>query len=107
MLVIRLQRTGRRNIPAYRIVVAEKARAVKKDVLEIAGHYLPQQKPAVFAVKKDRVEYWITKGAKPSNTLARLLKNAGMKNMERFIQRYSKQKSRSEQPAEAATPAAA
>ncbi len=41
MLVVRLQRTGRKNLPAYRIVVAEKARPVKGKYLEIVGHYLP------------------------------------------------------------------
>ncbi len=108
MLVIRLQRTGRENLPSYRIVVAEKARPVKGKFQEIVGHYLPARDPAVFEVKQDRVTHWVSKGATPSDTVARLLKRAGMKDMEKFIQRYAKQKSKKEQPeAPAAAPAAA
>ena len=110
MLVIRLQRTGRENTPTYRIVVSEKARHAKKGQFEIVGHYLPSQKTPVFECKQDRVEYWISKGAQPSDTLARLLRKAGMKNMEKFMKRYSKQKSKSEPvaptPAPTPTPAA-
>lgn len=104
MLVIRLQRTGRENLPSYRVVVAEKARPVKGKYMEIVGHYLPAQKPAVFKPEVERIEHWVKLGACPSNTVARLLKKAGVKNMDKFIIRYAKQKSKSE---EAAAPAAA
>lgn len=107
MLVIRLQRTGRSNLATYRIVVAEKARAVKGKFLEIVGHYLPQRDPAVLEVKQDRVEHWIKLGAQPSDTMARLLKRAGMKNMEKYMLRYTKQKPRGEQPEAPAEAAAA
>ena len=99
MLVIRLQRTGRRNLATYRIVVAEKARAVKGKFLEIIGHYLPQRTPAVFQVKEERVRHWIGKGAQPSNTAARLLKRAGMKDMDAFVIRYVKRKPKGEETA--------
>ena len=102
MLVIRLQRTGRENTPSYRIVVSEKARHAKKGTLENVGHYLPSRTVPVFVCQQDRVEYWISKGAKPSDTIARLLRKAGMKNMDKFIQKYTTQKSKSEVPAEAA-----
>lgn len=105
MLVIRLQRTGRENVPSYRIVLSEKARHAKKGTIEIIGHYLPGQAKPVFECKKDRVEHWVKMGAHPSNTLARLLKKAGVAGMDKFIERYAKQKSKSEQPA-AAPPAA-
>ncbi len=106
MLVIRLQRTGRENTPTFRIVVSEKARSAKKGTLEIVGHFIPNRETPVFDCKQDRVEYWISKGAQPSDTLARHLKRVGMKNMDKFILRYAKQKSKSEVPA-AAAPAAA
>lgn len=105
MLVIRLQRTGRKNLATYRIVVAEKARAVKGRFLEILGHYLPMQKTAVFSCDQERVTHWIQKGAIPSDTLARLLRKEGMKGMDRYIQRYTKRKSKNA-PEEAAAPAA-
>ncbi len=107
MLVIRLQRTGRENTPTFRIVVSEKARSAKKGTLEILGHFLPSREKPVFECKQDRVEYWISKGAKPSDTLARHLKHAGMKNMEKFMVRYTKKKSKNEEAAAPTAPAAA
>lgn len=108
MLVIRLQRTGRENTPTYRVVVSEKARSAKKGAHEILGHYLPAAKPAVFKCDAVRAEYWISKGAHPSNTVARLLKKDGMKNMEKFMVTYAKQKSKSAVPeTPPAAPAAA
>lgn len=106
MLVIRLQRTGRENTPTFRIVVSEKARSAKKGTHEILGHFLPSREEPVFECRQDRVEYWVSKGAKPSDTMARLLKRAGMKNMEKFMLKYTKQKSKSEAPAEAPKAAA-
>ena len=82
MLIIRLQRTGRENLPTYRLVVAEKARPVKGKFLEILGHFLPARKPAVLDVKKDRVEFWMKRGAAVSNTAARLFQKEGMKGMD-------------------------
>ena len=104
MIVIRLQRTGRRNLPSYRIVVAEKERAVKGKFLEIIGHYLPQRTPVVFEVKKERVTDWVKRGAIPSDTLARLLKKSGVDGMDKYILRYAKRKSKkaAEKEAEAA-----
>ncbi|MDD5054800.1 MAG: 30S ribosomal protein S16 [Candidatus Peribacteraceae bacterium] len=107
MLIIRLQRTGRENTPTFRIVVSEKARSAKKGALEILGHYLPSQKEGVFTCKTDRVKYWIGKGAQVSDTMARLLKKNGLEGMEKFIQRYTKQKSKGEEEAKPAEAAAA
>lgn len=106
MLVIRLQRTGRENTPTYRIVVSEKARHAKKGAHEILGHYLPSGKTTVFTCDKDRAAYWISKGAIPSDTMARLLKKDGLEGMEKFMLRYTKQRSKKEPPPEAAAPAA-
>ena len=107
MLVIRLQRTGRENTPTFRITVSEKARSAKKGALELLGHFLPAQKTPVFEIKKDRVEYWISKGAKPSDTVARLLKKNGINGMDKFIERYAKQKKKGEEAAAAEAPKAA
>lgn len=104
MLVIRLQRTGRSKVPDYRLVVAEKARPVKGKYVEILGHFLPSRTSPVQDIKLDRVKYWVTKGAAPSSTTARLLKRLGVDGMDSFIERYTKKKSKKEQPAEAAAP---
>lgn len=102
MLVIRLQRTGRENTPTYRIVVSEKARSAKKGQHEIIGHYLANRAESVFKCDTERVAYWVSKGAQPSDTMARLLKRSGMEGMDKFIVRYAKQKSRKDPPPEAA-----
>lgn len=104
MLKIRLQRTGRENIPTYRVVVAEKRDPVKGRFLEVLGHYLPARDPSVFEHDDERIRFWIGKGAIPSETIARLLRKAGMKDMEKFIHTYAKRKKKGEEVA--AAPAA-
>lgn len=105
MLVVRLQRTGRKNVPTYRVVVAEKRSAAKGKAMEFVGHYLPAQNPPLFQFDKERISHWLKMGAIPSDTLARLLKKEGMQGMERYTKRYSKQKSKSA-PKEAGAPQA-
>lgn len=73
MLKIRLSRVGKSHTPIYRLVVAEKSRAVKRENLEILGLYNPTNKEDKFQVKKDRVLYWIGLGAQPSDTARNLL----------------------------------
>ncbi len=103
MLVIRLQRTGRENLPTYRLVVAEKARPVKGKYLEIVGHYLPARNPSVFEHAAEKIKQWIDKGATPSDTVARLLRKAGMDGMDKFIRTYAKRKSKKESASVEAT----
>jgi small subunit ribosomal protein S16 len=98
MLIIRLQRTGRENLPTYRIVVAEKSRPVKGGVLEHVGHYLPAANPSSVEIKKERIEYWISKGATASDTAARLLSKNGVKGLEKYITRYAKRRPKGEEP---------
>ena len=78
MLRIRLTRTGRRKQPRYRVVIAESAAPRDGRFLEIVGHYDPLADPAVAEVKADRVEYWLSKGAQPSETVHRLLARQGL-----------------------------
>ena len=109
MIVIRLQRTGRRNAPAYRLVVAEKSRPVKGKFLEILGHYLPTRSPVEFTFNKEETTKWIQNGAIPSETVARLLKNHGLKIAEKYITRYTKRVDKNapvEAPAPVKAPAA-
>ncbi len=76
MLMIRLSRRGARKQPIYRIVVIEKDRARDGRSIEVVGLYNPRTNPATVDLKKDRVDYWLAKGAQFSPTLARLYKNA-------------------------------
>jgi len=96
MIRIRLQRTGRKRNPTYRIVVADKARSAKGKVLEVIGHYLPAREEVVLEVDQERVKHWISKGAIPSNTMARILNNAVMKDMDKYMKTYTHKKKRKE-----------
>jgi len=76
MLVIRLQRVGRRNDPAFRIVVTERRSKPKTGGIEILGSYHPKTKAAVL--KKERILYWMSRGAKMSDTVHNLLISKGV-----------------------------
>ncbi|MBD3300472.1 MAG: 30S ribosomal protein S16 [Candidatus Moranbacteria bacterium] len=71
MLVIRLKRVGKKNKPTYRLVVAEKARAVSGKFVETLGSIDPHAKKR--QIKADRALYWLNVGAKPSDTAYNLL----------------------------------
>lgn len=106
MLVLRLTRMGKTNEPAYRIVVAEKQNAVKGSHMEVLGFYNPSEQKKM-AIKKDRAAHWISMGARPSDTVACLLKANGMTGMEKFIgPRKLTRKRKKAGPEEAAAPAA-
>ena len=74
MLCIRLARTGAKKKPQYRVVVIEKEKARDGRFLEILGHYNPTVKPIDLKVDRERVQYWVGKGAQPSSTVSRLLR---------------------------------
>jgi small subunit ribosomal protein S16 len=77
MLMIRFQRIGRTNDPAFRIVVLEKERSPKAgNPLELVGTYNPKTK--AFTVKEDRIKEWMSKGAQVSPSLHNLLLNKGV-----------------------------
>lgn len=71
MLVIRFQRVGRRNDPAYRIVVTEKRSKPKTSGIETLGSYHPKTKQTLL--KNERILHWISKGAQVSDTVHNLL----------------------------------
>ena len=73
MLMIRLARVGARKQPYYRVVVIEKEQARNGRPVEVVGTYNPRTNPASFELKRERVDYWISKGAKASETVSRLL----------------------------------
>src|ERR1044071_3980925 len=73
VLMIRLARVGARKQPYYRVVVIEKERARNGRSVEVVGTYNPRTDPASVDLKKDRIEHWVSKGAKMSETVARLV----------------------------------
>jgi small subunit ribosomal protein S16 len=75
-LKIRLSRIGATHQPHYRIVVAETRSRRDGDAVETLGTYDPRTKGKQVSIKLDRVDYWIGKGAKPSDTLHSIIKRA-------------------------------
>ena len=73
MLAIRLSRTGSKKRPYFRIVVFDARRARDSRSVEVLGHYHPRSKPAAVDVDRERVDYWLKQGARPSDTVRTLL----------------------------------
>ncbi|MFN2532767.1 MAG: 30S ribosomal protein S16 [Pyrinomonadaceae bacterium] len=67
-------RTGAKKSPSYRIVVKEKQSKRDGAYLENLGTYNPTRNPADIKLDLDRVNYWIGKGAQPTDTVDRLIK---------------------------------
>ena len=74
MLSIRLRRAGATRKPHYRVVVADSREPRDGRFVEVLGHYDPRKDPAVVKIDTERTEYWIGKGAQPSDTVRSLLK---------------------------------
>ena len=72
VLMIRLSRMGARKQPHYRIVVIEKERARNGRPVEVVGTYNPRTNPASIEMKRDRVDYWVSKGAQMSDRVNKL-----------------------------------
>lgn len=81
---------GQRNQAMFGVVVSEKANAVKGKFMETVGSYAVSQKPKIFTFDKERILYWISKGAIPSDTVASLLKREGVAGMEKYIKGRTK-----------------
>ena len=73
MVCIRLRRTGRSRRPSYRVVVANSQAPRDGRFLEIVGHYNPLTQPPTVVINRERVAAWVSKGARPSNTVKRLM----------------------------------
>lgn len=73
MLMIRLARFGAKKKPSYRVVVIEKQKARNGLAVEVVGYYNPVKEPSIVQFKHDRIAHWLKAGAKPSDTVSRLL----------------------------------
>jgi small subunit ribosomal protein S16 len=74
MVVIRLSRTGGRNRPFYSVIVADRRMPRDGRFIEKVGTYDPLAEKAGISLKLDRIEHWQKTGAKPSETVAQLMK---------------------------------
>src|SRR5437867_1860689 len=78
MLRIRLRRTGAKKQPRYRVVVAEARTRRDGAFVENLGYYDPLTEPATVHIDTEKAQSWIAKGAQPSDTVVRLLRNVGL-----------------------------
>ncbi|MEI6498969.1 MAG: 30S ribosomal protein S16 [bacterium] len=103
MLKIRLTRVGKKNSPAYRVVVADQKRAVKGKFQEIIGNYNPTLKPKTVVIDKERALYWISKGAQVSDTVNNLMCDLRILDKKARIKKTIAQKAVEAAAAEVAT----
>jgi small subunit ribosomal protein S16 len=78
MVKIRLRRMGKRRRPSYRVVVADIHSPRDGKFIEVLGYYDPIAEPAVFSIDLEKTKEWILKGAQPTDTVRRLLSQAGV-----------------------------
>jgi len=108
MLMIRFQRIGRTNDPAFRIAVLEKERAAKAgNIVELLGTYNPRSK--ALTLNEEHVKAWLAKGAQPTDSIRNLLINKGVIEGKKVnvLPRKSPQKNEAAIAAEAAAVKAA
>ncbi len=74
--VIRLTRIGGRNDPCYRVVIAHKRSPRDGKSIEQIGTYDPRKKGSNCVLKMERVDYWLSCGAQPTETVANLIRTA-------------------------------
>ena len=72
MVKIKLSRTGKKNEPHFRIVVAEAKSKLSGEYVENLGHYNPRSKQ--FVLNKESFDAWVKKGAQPTETVSSLVK---------------------------------
>ena len=75
---IRLRRTGRKNAPSFRIVVAESTFPRDGRFIEIIGQYYPRQGDQAVQLNTERANHWLDVGALPTDTVRSLLRKAGL-----------------------------
>ncbi|MBO4838777.1 MAG: 30S ribosomal protein S16 [Lachnospiraceae bacterium] len=75
---IRLTRLGKKKAPTYRVIVADERAPRDGRFIEELGYYDPTQDPSVVKIDTERAQEWIKNGAKPTDTVAKLLKIAGL-----------------------------
>jgi small subunit ribosomal protein S16 len=83
MVRLRLRRIGAKKQPSYRVVAADKEAPRDGRFLEILGHYNPRTEPSTIILQEDRIFHWLSVGAQPSDSVARLFKQMGTD--ERFV----------------------
>ncbi len=109
MLKIKLALVGKKKQPEYRIVVTEHTKDPYGNHKEILGNYNPRTNPSTLTLKKERVEYWLSVGAQPTDTVHNLFVAEGLiKGDKRAVVSISKKRqAKLDEKAEAAKEAKA
>jgi small subunit ribosomal protein S16 len=76
MIIIRLQKVGKKHTATYRVVLTQKTAGPRRKYLELLGNL--NRKTKAFSLNKDRILYWIGKGAQPSDSIHNLLISQGI-----------------------------
>ena len=95
MLKIRLSRGGRKNLPFYRILATNSTSPRDSKFLEKLGTYNPlsaKDKEDRITINKERAEYWLSVGAKPSEKVAKFLIALGVKGAEKHKPNFKPKK---------------
>lgn len=71
---MRLSRRGKRHEPFYHIVIADERKPRDGSFIEVVGTYDPKNKERRVVGKKDRIDYWLSKGAVPTETVSQLIR---------------------------------
>ena len=75
---MRLKRMGKKRNPIYRVVIADARSPRDGRNIDEVGFYDPNQEPAVVKFDEEAAKAWLNKGAQPTDTVARIFKNAGI-----------------------------
>ncbi len=78
MLKIRLRRMGQIHAPYYRVIVADSRAPRNGKFIEEIGTYNPCVEPSEIKIDADKAKQWISNGAQPTESVAKLLKRAGI-----------------------------
>lgn len=100
MLKIRFNRTGKSAQPNFRIVVQEHTAPIGGKFIETLGYFRPTTKDKDRKINVERVKYWISVGACPSDSVAVLLKQEGLTDMEKYMEPRNRKKKSKKAPAE-------
>jgi small subunit ribosomal protein S16 len=75
---MRLTRVGGKKDPQWRVVVADRRSPRDGRFIETLGRYNPQTEPSTIVLNEERIQYWLSKGASPSEPVQKLLKTQGI-----------------------------
>jgi len=102
MVKIRLKKVGKKNSPAYKIVVAKATSKRDGKQIEILGFYNPQVKENSFSINQKRYDYWKSVGAKPTEAVISIVENGDYTYVKYDAAKHLEEKAAAKEAAEKA-----